>query len=89
MCNEDAVKNSPSSTPADGGLYVAVFHLPRPARIRVGRLGTFDFPAGRYYYVGTAQRNRDARLGRHARKSKPLRWHIDYLSARATMLGPF
>jgi sugar fermentation stimulation protein A len=28
-----------------------------------------------------------ARLARHGRRRKPLRWHIDYLSAKAAMLG--
>ncbi len=71
----------------DGGVYMAVFHLAKPARIRVGRLGRFAFPAGVYLYVGSAQRNLSARLARHARGHKPLRWHVDYLSRRARMLG--
>jgi len=70
-----------------GGLYVAVFVLGHSRRIRVGRLGRFEFPAGVYLYVGSAQKNIDARLARHARKDKPLRWHIDYLSTKADMLG--
>ena len=71
----------------DGGLYVAVFHLRRPAVLTVGRLGQFAFAAGLYFYVGTAQRNLPARLARHARRGKLLRWHVDYLSTRARMLG--
>ena len=69
------------------GVYIAVFYLPRARRIRVGRLGVAQFPAGAYFYVGSAQRNLSARIDRHARKSKPLRWHVDYLSDRAEMLG--
>jgi sugar fermentation stimulation protein A len=69
------------------GVYIAVFHLPRPLTTRVGALGVFDFAPGYYLYVGSAQRNMDARLARHASPTKPLRWHIDYLSARARMLG--
>jgi len=53
----------------------------------VGRLGRFRFEAGFYLYVGSAQRNLEKRLERHARKKKPLRWHIDYLSSRAQMIG--
>jgi len=71
----------------DGGVYIAVFRLTRARRIAIGRLGRFAFPAGVYLYVGSAQRNRDARLARHARRRKPLRWHIDYLSTKADMLG--
>ena len=66
-------------TDADGGLYVLLIRLPRYRRIRVGRLGAFDFPRGWYLYVGSAQRNRAARLARHGRKAKRLHWHVDYL----------
>ena len=37
--------------------------------------------------MGSAQRNLSARIERHSRKEKPLRWHIDYLSVQAQMLG--
>lgn len=47
----------------------------------------FIFQKGIYFYVGSAQRNLSARLERHARKDKPLRWHIDYLSSKAKILG--
>ena len=69
------------------GIYVAVFHLAAPRRITVGRLGRFAFPEGFYFYVGSAQRGLRARLARHGRHGKARRWHIDYLSGVATMLG--
>ena len=71
----------------DSGIYIVVFRLPRRRRIEVGRLGRFLFKPGFYFYVGSAQRNLPARIARHARRRKPLRWHIDYLSVKATMLG--
>ncbi len=71
----------------DSGVYIAIFHLPIRRRITVGRLGTFWFEPGFYFYVGSAQRNLAARIDRHARQDKSLRWHIDYLSSRARMLG--
>lgn len=70
-----------------GGTYIAVFHLPKRQRIRVGRLGSFWFERGVYFYAGSAKRNLAARIERHSRKAKPLRWHIDYLSVRAEMIG--
>ena len=82
----DPVVIEASSIPA-GGVYVALFHLAHARRIRVGQLGTITFSAGRYAYVGTAQRNLLARLSRHGRRRKPLKWHIDYLSVRAEMIG--
>ena len=71
----------------DSGLYIAVFYLPRAETIRVGKLGNFYFKEGAYFYVGSAQRNLSARLKRHSNKKKSLRWHIDYLSSKARMLG--
>ena len=71
----------------DKGLYIAIFNLPAKKRILVGRLGSFVFERGYYFYVGSAQRNLSLRLKRHAEKKKPLRWHIDYLSVKADMLG--
>lgn len=52
----------------------------RPLRLEVGRLGRFDFPAGTYIYTGSAKRNLEARIARHLRREKALRWHIDYLT---------
>jgi sugar fermentation stimulation protein A len=61
--------------------------MPVSRTIRIGRLGKFHFNQGIYFYAGSAQRNLSARLKRHGRKKKPLHWHIDYLSAKAEMLG--
>ena len=61
--------------------YQLAITLSEPARVAVGRLGVFDFPAGRYIYTGSARRALEARIARHLRKEKTLRWHIDYLLA--------
>lgn len=63
----------------DGGLYQLHIGLGRVVTIEVGRLGRFRFPCGRYIYTGSAQRALHARIARHLRASKTLRWHIDYL----------
>ena len=67
-----------SRSPVSYQLYVAVR---RPIRVAVGRLGEFVFPAGHYVYSGSARRNFEARIARHLRAEKTLRWHIDYLLA--------
>jgi Uri superfamily endonuclease len=61
--------------------------LAQPARISVGRLGTFRFPAGHYTYAGSAlgPGGLSARLGRHARVEKRLHWHVDYLIQHAVL----
>lgn len=72
--------------PSDSGIYCLWISLKRPARIRVGRLGRFQFLSGYYAYIGSAQRGLRARIARHERKSKRLRWHIDFLLARARVV---
>lgn len=59
--------------------YQLLIDVSQPLRCRIGRLGEFDFPVGRYVYTGSAKRNPDARIARHNRREKALRWHIDYL----------
>lgn len=59
--------------------YQLYFTLDAPVSVTVGKFGTFDFPAGRYVYTGSAKRNLEARLRRHQAKEKKLKWHIDYL----------
>jgi Uri superfamily endonuclease len=58
-----------------------VIELVRARTVRVGALGAFVFPAGRYVYTGSALRNLEARIARHLSRDKRLRWHIDYLLA--------
>lgn len=61
--------------------YQLAIRIGRTIRIQVGRLGEFEFPAGRYVYTGSARRAMDARIRRHLSRAKRLHWHIDYLLA--------
>jgi len=63
-------------------LYVVAAWLPRRETIVVGALGAVTFSRGWYAYVGSARRGRDARVARHMRAAKPLRWQADHLFAR-------
>jgi len=45
----------------------------------IGRLGTFNIPAGQYIYTGSAKKNMEKRIARHLKHDKNLKWHIDYL----------
>jgi len=63
-------------------LYVVAAWVPRRETIVVGSLGAVTFARGWYAYVGSARRGRDARVARHRRAGKPLRWHADYLFSR-------
>jgi len=71
--------------PDQPGTYALILRLPHPATLDVGRLGRFQFPAGWYAYAGSARGpgGLAARISRHLRSPKPLRWHVDYLRAYA------
>ena len=62
--------------------YQLIVELRDEVRCRVGKLGVFDFPRGRYVYTGSAKANLQARIDRHLRREKRFHWHIDYLLAR-------
>ncbi len=59
--------------------YQLRIHLAETRFLRIGRLGEFEFPAGDYVYTGSAKRAFEARIARHLRHEKKIRWHIDYL----------
>lgn len=66
----------------DAQTYQLVILVSENLRIRIGALGLFEFPAGYYVYTGSARKNMQARIQRHLRSEKKLRWHIDYLLAQ-------
>jgi Uri superfamily endonuclease len=69
------------------GTYVLLLHLPADETITVGRLGTFDFPAGWYTYIGSAFGS-GGLLGRikyHLQPVEKPHWHIDYLRQKAIL----
>lgn len=74
----DAGHSPAGATPRTYQLLIGIAH---PVRVVVGRLGRFEFAAGRYLYTGSAVRNFEARISRHRAATKKLRWHIDYLLA--------
>lgn len=70
------------------GSYALVIGLEREQRLAVGRLGSFDFPAGRYLYLGSGLNGLESRVRRHLRRdgAKKRHWHIDYLTAAAAVI---
>jgi Uri superfamily endonuclease len=70
------------------GTYALILYLEHGEEITVGKLGTFAFPAGYYLYLGSAlgPGGLEARLARHRRRNKKLRWHIDYLLEHAQLV---
>lgn len=63
------------------GTYVLLLHNEADRTVQVGRWREISFDKGYYLYVGSAfgPGGVRARVGRHMREAKSLRWHIDYL----------
>ncbi len=62
------------------GSYVLLIRLDRDRNIEIGALHFRYFPEGYYCYVGSAMGpgGIEARIERHMREKKKIRWHIDY-----------
>jgi len=61
------------------GIYLLISKITEPINLKIGALGEMYFEAGRYIYVGSAQRGIEKRVGRHLGENKKNHWHIDYL----------
>ena len=64
------------------GTYAILLKNVSHRTIQVGRWKEVSFDRGYYLYIGSAfgPGGLDARVGRHCRKQKNKRWHIDYLT---------
>lgn len=67
--------------PAIPGTYGLILWLPYDTRARIGRLGTYDFPAGWYAYWGSAHGpgGLAARIRHHVNLTTRPHWHFDFL----------
>lgn len=67
------------------GTYILLLRMATPRRLAIGRLGSFDFPAGWYAYVGSAfgSGGLRGRIQHHLRRVARPHWHIDSLRAAA------
>ena len=70
---------------SEAGTYCLWLRLDAPLPLVVGRQGERTLPPGLVAYVGSAlgPGGLRARVGRHLRAEKRLRWHIDWLTAQA------
>lgn len=64
------------------GSYQIMVAISADVAFSCGALGEISLGKGLYVYTGSAMRGLDARVARHRRKEKKLRWHIDYLLAQ-------
>ena len=66
------------------GCYILFIRFKKEILIKIGALGTHQILKGVYAYVGSAKGpgGLEARVGRHFKKNKRVKWHIDYLTVR-------
>ena len=74
---------------SDPGTYALILQNLERAEIQIGRWCQIDLEPGYYVYVGSAfgPGGVQARVSRHCRRTKPNRWHIDYLREFVSPLG--
>jgi len=67
------------------GIYTLIIMVNTKSRLKVGKLGYFNFKKGYYAYTGSAlgdgATSLKTRVARHLKKEKPKNWHIDFLLA--------
>jgi Uri superfamily endonuclease len=80
---------TPGTTPittlnATKGTYLLLLKATQSTKVQIGKLGELSVNPGFYVYSGSAfgPGGLGARVGRHLRLNKKLRWHIDYLRPR-------
>lgn len=74
--------------PSAVGAYLLTIDLVATLPLRFGRKPATALPAGRYVYCGSAYGpgGLRARVGRHLRRDKPIRWHVDRLTAAGRVI---
>jgi len=75
--------------PAEPGAYLLLIELAAPLALDIPRLGAAPLAPGRYAYGGSAYGpgGLRARIGRHLRRDKAQRWHVDRLTAAGRVTG--
>jgi Uri superfamily endonuclease len=76
-----------SELPSKTGTYILRLHLNEKTRLTIGKRGDFVFPAGAYFYAGSAAGSGGlrGRLAHHLRPVRKPHWHIDYLRQAASL----
>jgi Uri superfamily endonuclease/predicted GIY-YIG superfamily endonuclease len=79
----------PRELPRSGGAYLLLLVLARELPVRLPGRADAVLAASRYLYCGSARGPGGiaARVGRHMRPDKTVRWHIDQLSLAGQVIG--
>jgi Uri superfamily endonuclease len=75
--------------PREGGAYVLLIETSAPVALRMAGRRQDKLTPGRYLYCGSAKGpgGLRARLTRHMRRKKAVRWHVDQLTTRGAVRG--
>lgn len=78
-----------TACPPGPGAYVVAIAVAAPLAVRLGGGVSARLRPGRYLYCGSAYGpgGLPARLGRHFRKDKSIRWHVDQLTTAGEVRG--
>lgn len=81
--------SSVGEIPSLPGAYVIAIELADPVAVTLLGQAAIELPAGRYLYCGSAKGpgGLKARLSRHFRRGKSVRWHIDQLTECGSVVG--
>ncbi len=79
----------PDSLPDEPGAYVLLIELDEALAIGLPGKPVAVLAPGRYLYCGSARGpgGLRARVGRHFRREKPVRWHVDRLTTAGRLAG--
>ena len=74
--------------PNQPGAYALLIKLSRPLSLPIARLHRPTLAPGHYVYCGSARGpgGLAARVGRHLRRAKTIRWHVDHLTTAGRVL---
>ncbi|SMH38540.1 Uri superfamily endonuclease [Azospirillum lipoferum] len=77
------------AAPAVAGAYVLLVRLTEAVEVALPGRAKTVLPPGQYLYCGSARGPGGirARISRHMRRDKNVRWHIDRLTTAGTVLG--
>jgi Uri superfamily endonuclease len=81
--------SKPEEIPKKPGAYLLAVQLSRPLKLTLTNRPPASLAAGCYLYCGSAKGpgGLRARIGRHMRRGKVIRWHIDHLTEAGRVLG--
>ena len=75
--------------PSLPGAYAVAIEFTDKVAVTLSGRSPIVLPAGRYLYCGSAKGpgGLEARLSRHMRRGKPVRWHVDQLTEQGLVVG--